>query len=355
MRLLHLYRPRLPGLRAQAIQVVHTCHALAKLGFEVTLLADRGGPEDAPAALDLLGLEPHPGLDLRLAPTSHPPSAGVWFRAQLLRWWTGRPGVVLARDKRRLVAVLDKLPRRHRIVLETHALDSALVAERGEDPAEALALEGRCLAQADALVANCGGTLAAWREAHGDRVPAEPIAVHNATAPDRARAHAPPATPVLRYLGSLRPYKGLGTLLECATTLPARLELIGGTDEERAHLPEGIHAQPPVPYAAVPDLLATASALLLPLADNLFGRRFTSPLKLWDYLATGTPIVAADLPSVREILDLSGASAHLYSPDDPAALAAAAETAIGSGSRPPHLRTWADRARVLDPILRGMA
>ncbi len=353
MRLLHLYRPRLPGLRAQAIQVVHTCHALACAGFEVTLLADRSGPESVADALAMLGLKPHPKLDLRLAPSGHPPTAGLWFRAAVLRWWAGAPGTVLARDKRRLLRTLGNLPHRHRIVLETHELDSALASERGESPDTFTEQEHGCLALADALVANCGGTLAAWQAAYGDRLPTQLAAIHNATAPDRARAHQPPELPVVRYVGSLRAYKGLAEVLESATDLPARLELIGGTPEERESIPSNIDALPPVPYDLVPDLLAGSSALLLPLSNNLFGRQLSSPLKLWDYLATQTPIVAADLPSIQEILTLTGAQAHLYTPGDAQTLVDAIARALASTARQAVLRTWADRARELAPLLRG--
>ena len=106
MRIFHLYRPRLPSLRAQAIQVLHACHALAARGHTVTLLADRGSTGSPEEALSIMGLRPIDGLDLRIAPTSQPGLAGLWFRASLARWWAGAPGLVLARDKRRLQAAL---------------------------------------------------------------------------------------------------------------------------------------------------------------------------------------------------------------------------------------------------------
>jgi glycosyltransferase involved in cell wall biosynthesis len=355
MRLLHLYRPRLPGLRAQAIQVVHTCHALAALGFEVTLLADSAGHGSPEEALALLGLEPHPGLDLRICPTAHPPRAGLWFRAALTRWWMGPVGIVLARDKARLVQATRILPRRHRIVLETHELDSLLIAEQGEEPDKAEALERQALSVADALVANCGGTLQAWHDTHGPHMPQLAAAVHNATHPDRQRPHRPPEQAVLRYVGSVRATKGLLCLLEQAGSLPIPLEIIGASSQELSQIPQGVLARPPVPYSKVPELLASASALLLPLQDNIFGRQLSSPLKLWDYLATSTPIVAADVPTVREILQMTGAEAHLYPPTQPESLGGVIQAALDAPPRLPHLRSWADRAAELEPILRGQS
>ena len=353
MRLLHLYRPRLPGLRAQAIQVLHACHALAERGWWVTLLADRGGAGDPSAALAEFGLTQPPGLDLRLAPTTHPGLAGLWYRGQVARWALGPAGVVLARDKRRLAALLPYLPRRHRLVLESHELDSALEEEAGRDPGPTARLEALVIGRADALIANCGGTRSMWEERHGASLPDLRRAVHNGTAASRRRDRVAEPDPVLRVLGSLRAYKGVDALLAAAPSLPLPLEFVGGTERERAARspPPGVRLSPAVPYPAVPDLLARSAALILPLQDNLFGRRLTSPLKLWDYLATSVPIIAPDLPAVREIAAMAGGGLHLHRPDDPGDLARAARAALAAGPRAPFLRTWQDRAVEVDDLL----
>ena len=355
MRILHLYRPRLPGTRAQAIQVVNACHALARLGHRVTLLADRAGgsPREALAGL---GLEPVEGLDLRLAPTTYAPAAGWWFRAQALAWWAGAPGVVIARDKRRLRWLLRTTGGgRHRVVLETHELDSALATERGEDPARALALERWILERVDGLIANCGGTMRMWEEAHGAAMPADRVVAHNAIAPERRRGPRPPEA-VIRVVGSLRAYKGVAALAQAAGQLPLPVELVGGTPEEQAALgpvPANVRLRPPVPYTQVPDLLSRSAVLLLPLADNVFGRHLTSPLKLWDYLGTSVPIVAPDLPSVAEIAARTGAPIHTFAPSDPHSLVGAVQAALSAPPRAPCVRSWADRARETLPVLLG--
>ncbi len=348
MRVMHLYRPRLPGLRAQAISVVHTAHALASLGHEVTVLADANGRTSPAEALLVLGLQPHPRLHLHISPVEHPAGAGAWFRAQLARWWSGAPGVVVARDKRRLLAAMRWLPRRHRLILETHELDSALARERGDSGSKWADTEAQTLRLVDALVANCGGTLAAWRQAHSDLLPSRCGVVHNGTAPDRVRTSITPDTPVIRYVGSLRAYKGIDTLLAAADDLPAPLELVGGTEEERTRIPAGIRCRPPVPYAEVPDLLASASVLVLPLADNRFGQSLSSPLKLWDYLATTKPIVASDVASIHEIAGMTHARLHLYTPGQPSALVHAVRAALDAPPRPTILRTWDQRAQEIE-------
>lgn len=67
-------------------------------------------------------------------------------------------------------------------------------------------------------------------------------------------------------------------------------------------------------------MLAHASVLVLPTTATPSAARYTSPLKLFEYLASGRPIVASDLPAVREILT-DGANAVLVPPSDERGLA----------------------------------
>ena len=342
MRILHLYRPRLPSLRAQAIQVLHTTHALARRGHQVRVLADRGGEGGVEEALAPFGLEAPPGLELELAPTAWPPGAGLWFRSRL--WaWCREPGVVYARAKRYIRLIPARIP----VVIESHELDSALDREAGRDPAPAERLEREVLRRCSALVTNCEGTLALWEQHHGPHLPALRRVIHNATRQDRQVLRQPSAEIRVLYTGSPRDYKGLQKVFDSLPLWPAgvRLVLVGGTP---AGTPAQVEVQPGVDYQKLPAVLATAHALLLPLEDNLFGRRLTSPLKLWDYLATGIPIVAADLPTVRAI---AGELPCYYQPQDAASIAAAVVCAQTIGETPRRLRFWEDRAAEVEQVL----
>jgi len=357
VKVLHLYRPRLPATRAQSIQVLGTCHGLARAGVEVTLFGVAGAPGATPAsALAAHGLEPHPNLELSIYPGANPALAGWWYRARVLAWLSGGGRrVVYARAKRYAaqVGAISRIP----VVLEAHEVDSAQIGERGGDPAAALALERRVLARARAVTANCAGTLGLLREVHGDRLPPLQRVIHNATAAGRARAWRPADEAVVGYAGSLRAYKGQATLLAAAARLPAgvRVELLGGSPGERSSLgalPPALRLAGALPYAAVPDRVAAWRAALLPLDADLFGSRLCNPLKVWEYLAVGLPIIAADLPTLREVL--GPAEASWYTPGDPSSLVGAIARALtpeAAAAAPRRLRSWADRADEVAAVL----
>jgi glycosyltransferase involved in cell wall biosynthesis len=150
----------------------------------------------------------------------------------------------------------------------------------------------------------------------------------------KSRCQRERSQPTLAYAGQLYSHKGVDLLLHALVDVPrARLLIIGGLpdDPQRERLEnlsselgvaERVLFSGPQPYEKVPALLAEADIALLPLADGVVARCFTSPLKLFDYLAAGLPIVAVDFPTIREVLR-DGENGLLVPPNDPSAFAAA--------------------------------
>ncbi len=68
-------------------------------------------------------------------------------------------------------------------------------------------------------------------------------------------------------------------------------------DPAMLSLPQVVHA-PALPLAALPSVAAQADVLVMPYRD-LPVTRAMQPLKLKEYLATGKPVVASDLPATR--------------------------------------------------------
>ena len=113
------------------------------------------------------------------------------------------------------------------------------------------------------------------------------------------------------------------------------------------------------PYRELADNQAAADVLILPnTGKDEISALFTSPLKLFTYMASGRPIVASDLPSIREVLDES--CAYFVPPDDAQALARAIAAALkDSAAQQKAARarelvvsyTWAARAKKILRVL----
>jgi len=114
-----------------------------------------------------------------------------------------------------------------------------------------------------------------------------------------------------------------------------------------------------LPPAAVAARLRQADVLTLPNPASAISSTFTSPLKLFEYMASGRPIVASDLPALREVLR-DGENALLVEPGSPQALTAgilrikhdaalgrrlAAQAMVDAGQF-----TWARRAGRLEAL-----
>src|SRR4029077_13535157 len=76
-----------------------------------------------------------------------------------------------------------------------------------------------------------------------------------------------------------------------------------------------------VPRRDVRGTLEQADVLVMPHTATPVSERYASPLKLFEYMEVGKPIVASDLAPVREVLRDRG-NACLVRPGDPEALAA---------------------------------
>lgn len=151
--------------------------------------------------------------------------------------------------------------------------------------------------------------------------------------------------PNVAYVGHLYDYKGIPTVLEAAALLPrVRFHLVGGWPEDIARQQNrmrelglanvyfyGLH-----PHAEVPPFLWHADVLILPPSMKHPSAAWTSPLKLGEYLASGTPIVASDIPALRDWI--SEEEVEFVAPDDPDALADGIQQVLGNGTKAEQLR-----------------
>lgn len=117
--------------------------------------------------------------------------------------------------------------------------------------------------------------------------------------------------PRLIFVGALSQYKVDFALMEqVARALPqVQWLLVGqagegqpGSSPPPAHLPN-VHLLGPRPYADLPRYLAHADAAVLPVPHNAYTAAMF-PMKFFEYLAAGLPVITTDLPALRDFASL---------------------------------------------------
>ena len=360
MRLLYLADIRFPLERANGIQSMETCHALARRGHAVTMIVrpDTHVPPRDP--YEFYGVERLPTLTIELAPTAPVLAAR---RAAYLSYAIGRAvgharqDLIFTRDLG-IAAMLIRLPRSVRppVVYEAHGIAAdvaaALPTLLGTAP-QASAAKLRRLERRDARVWKAvegyvtitAGLATELTRRYGTRanvaVIPDGVRLSNSPAPNpEVTSAAGPATGdgqqlyTMGYAGHLYPWKGVDLIIETVTALQDTRALIIGGHESEPDLQRlrdfavsidcssrvtFTGALPPPEVAA---RLQDADVLVLPNPASAISTHFTSPLKLFEYMAAGKPIVASDLPSIREVLR-DGDNAMLVPAGNPPALTAA--------------------------------
>lgn len=105
------------------------------------------------------------------------------------------------------------------------------------------------------------------------------------------------------YAGTVSKLKGIEHVISAARILPEVLFLLVGFVSREfvgANLPSNVKLIGRVEQEILPHILRAANVLLLPHPKSEYSQ---SPMKLFEYMASGVPIVASRLPSISEVLN----------------------------------------------------
>jgi GT2 family glycosyltransferase len=383
LRILYPVHEGVDFRRARFQQIFQTVHALARENCEVDLMIGRNRVDVLTEGLARYGLWPHENLRIHLLP--------------MLRREEGR-GLRLSWDGlflwSCLIKVRELLRQRSYDAFYTRHLKSAsfflkfkkhlrlpilfeaheiffLTTDRKDKADKIREEEFRIYPRLDGIISITRGLAGKMQEVFGLRMPM-------AVAPDGVNLNffepsSRPSKQKIVYVGQLYPWKGAGTLAEAMSYLPVgELHLVGGSEKRIQNLREkavrlGVegriffHGQ--VPPREVKAQLADAAVAVLPLTEDLISASFTSPLKLFEYMAARVPIVASDLPSTREVLT-AGENALLVPSNDPRALSEALRKLLEDRSLAESLArkayedvkeyTWEKRAQRIIRFLRSV-
>lgn len=176
------------------------------------------------------------------------------------------------------------------------------------------------------------------------------------------------AEKIVLYTGHLYGWKGAEVLAEAARLLPeVSFYFLGGKPHDvntfkKKYISVGnIHILGHQQHELIPGWQKAADVLVIPNSGkSKIARYYTSPMKLFEYMASGVPVVASDLPSIREIADET--MVYFAESDNPLSFAQTISTVFGDTEQIKKVRrayelvskhTWRDRAQRILAQLRA--
>lgn len=347
---------RLPGDKGASLHVMAVAKALTGAGHDVAVIGVAG---NGPSPFDRSLLIPHPGR-----------SEGLRREIRKLRFVAGLPVAAAAfLDEFQPDVLYERLSlfgtagaviaRRLGIphIVEVNALlaeeDAAwrgltLVRTAHRRQRSVLTGADRVVAVSDELAARIEDVRRGSVEVVPNGFDADLFSVRHDRNEARARFGLPDAGPIMIFTGALRPWHGLAVAIEALALLPQATLVVVGDGPVRQELEERgrllgvgdrVHWLGRLPHQAVPRALAVADVALAPYPE-LDGFVF-SPLKVYEYLAAGVPVVAS---AIGQLIDLVGPWGRLAVPGDAQSLAhevAAMLSDSSASARAEAARSWA--------------
>lgn len=189
----------------------------------------------------------------------------------------------------------------------------------------------------------------------------------------RQAAGLPADASVVLYQGGFSVGRGLDVCIRAMPLLPDDVHLVmlgyGPMQGELEQLAEenGVAGRVHVLPAVLPEdllaLTASASVGLIPYQPVSKNNFYSLPNKIFEYTSVGVPVVASDLPELRNIAKDAGCG-DVYDPFDPESLAAALTRVLGPEAHEKHRRaseeygaanTWVQEREIVVEALREVA
>ncbi|MBI3575303.1 MAG: glycosyltransferase family 4 protein [Gammaproteobacteria bacterium] len=324
MHIAYLDPHPVPDNCPEALQILYTADALGGLGTRVTLVTPK--PESIADARAILGHALSTNVQVRHLE----PRRGLWrwlrsnqpfYRMATAELKRLGADAVLVRNLKMAEHLLRRAPEvplffeTHELFTQSYREEHSRMSLRRHHKLAALAQrEEFVYRNAKGLIALTPLLIEDIRTTYRVETPAavapDGVDLEQAQAPVSA---APHTIPWLLYLGSLHPWKGVDTLVRAMAHVkqPAELHIVGGNaariEELRALADEfdvirRVVFHGPVEPGRRFEYIHRADICLLPLTDTGLGGRYTSPLKLFEYMAAGKAVIVSDLPSMHQVL-----------------------------------------------------
>ena len=380
MKLIYVANMRLPTEKAHGLQVMNMCKAFAAAGVTVELIVPtRKNPTLAendpfryysivPNFTISRVVTPDPRWLLRFPPGTYIKVQATLFMImltlRLLRLWRAANTVLYTRDEY-LLPLLQRFSRT--VVWEGHALP-----RRRRQLAPFFRRCQRLIVLTQQLrreVLDLG--VAAERvQVLPDGVDLQIFHTSLTQAQARQQLALPTEAIVLCYTGTFKTKekdKGLHDIFYALQSLAKRYQkllfvAVGGSEQDIAEyaklaaelaLTQIVRLLPRVDQSTLVIYQRAATVLLMPFPRTKHYAAYMSPLKMFEYMTSGTPILATQLPTIQEVLNTS--NAVLVAPGKPEAIAQGIERILKDAVEAKKLAdkalkdvqhyTWEQRAR----------
>lgn len=116
---------------------------------------------------------------------------------------------------------------------------------------------------------------------------------------------------IILYVGHFYRWKGVYTLIDAAKNINGKVVLIGGTEMDKEYIIQYIEKSgiknvlvlPFIKHKDIIKFIKSADVLVLPnTGKEERSQKYTTPVKLFEYMASGVPIVASDVKSFEYYL-----------------------------------------------------
>ena len=336
-RLIYITNQKLPSQKAYGIQIVKMCEAFADLGYDTQLLIPTRGASASKDIFDYYGVKRNfkavtlyspdfyfPGRLDRLAVTIK--SIISAFRL-FLYTMNQKADFIYSRDelpiyflsffKKKLVFEAHKFSKNRRLFYGRFKKNNVKMVTISSGLKEEFVKFG--FKPDEVLVAH-------------DGVDVEEFNISKSAEQCRRELGLPLDKKIVGYVGQLRTMgmeKGISSLIHAQKELSKRYPdiitvIVGGNEADvRTHRQlaekEGVNDKEMLflghkDHGLIPMYLKACDVLAMPFPNVEHYASYMSPLKLFEYMASGRPIVATSLPTIREVLNHS--NAILVNPDD---------------------------------------
>ena len=313
-KLIYLAWGRLQRPRANLIQTLHTLAGLQQAGLRTRLyLPPWPGTQNWQQTVHAMGIDE--ALDIRPSHLLHRRWAGkpfiYWYKQQLTKVAT-----VYTRVPELSLHLARSNIRHH---LEIHNV--ATLQQRGLLP-YLIEYQRNNVIGFLLPISQAAADVLLVQGAKSERIHIAPsgVAYDNFAAVSPLTAQSL-QRPRLGYIGRVSQDRGSDILAALAQNNRYEVIVIGPRDDST---PSALATRATVTPREVPNCYATIDFALLPYQTELQHAASISPLKLFEAFAAGRPVIASDLPALRELIQ-DGHNGLLVSADDPAAWQAAIE------------------------------